>query len=167
MIKNFLKITIRSLRRNKTFSAINIIGLAVGMAAAMLILLWVQNEVSFDRFYTKTDRIVLAYSRDMSNGRIDVWNNTPALMAPALKKDYPEVEDAARFEQVNFLVTAGEKHINSQGAFGDSTFLSILDFPLIQGNAKSSLTTEHDIVLTESLAKRLFGNDNAMGKTVR
>ena len=167
MIKNFLKITIRSLRRNKTFSSINIIGLAVGMASAMLILLWIQNEISFDRFYTKTDRIVLAYSRDMNNGRIDVWNNTPALMAPALKKDYPEVEDAARFEQVNFLVTAGEKHINSQGAFADSTFLSVLDFTLLQGNAKNSLRNEHDIVLTASLANRLFGNHDPMGKTVR
>ena len=167
MIKNFLKITIRSLRRNKTFSSINIIGLAVGMAAAMLILLWIQNEISFDRFYTKTDRIVLAYSRDMNNGSVDVWNNTPALMAPGLKKAYPEVEDAARFEPVNFLVTAGEKHINSQGSFADSTFLSILDFPLLQGNAKSSLMNRHDIVLTQSLAKRLFGSENAMGKTVR
>jgi putative ABC transport system permease protein len=167
MIKNFLKITIRSIRRNKTFSSINIIGLAVGMASAMLILLWIQNEVSFDRFYTKTDRIVLAYSRDMNNGTIGVWNNTPGLMAPELKKDYPEVEDAARFEQVNFLLTAGENHINSQGSFADSTFLSMLDFPVLHGSAKTSLMNPHDIVLTASLATRLFGNDNVIGKTVR
>src|ERR1700735_1354026 len=102
MIKNFLKITIRSLRRNKTFSSINIIGLAVGMAAAMLILLWIQNEISFDRFYTKTDRIALAYSRDMNNGTIGVWNNTPGLMAPELKKDYPELRAQRGLSRVIF-----------------------------------------------------------------
>jgi len=167
MFRNFVKITIRNLARNKTFSAINIIGLAVGMAAAMLILLWVQNEISFDRFYTATNRVVLAYSREMNNGHIDVWNNTPALMAPALKKDYPEVEDATRFRTVYFLLTNGDKHLNLEGAFADSSFLSVLDFPLLKGNAKNSLNGDHNIVITQSLAKELFGNEDAMGKIVR
>ena len=85
MIKNFLKIAFRNLWRNKGFSAINIAGLAIGMAAAMLIFLWVQNEVSYDRFYKNTDRTYVLYSRDMNNGQLDVWNRVPALMAPTLK----------------------------------------------------------------------------------
>src|ERR1700733_7607111 len=135
MIKNFIKIAIRNLWRNKSFSAINISGLAIGMAAAMLIFLWVQNEISYDRFYKKTDRIYLTYSRDKDNGKLDLWNRTAALMAPALKQNYPEVEDAVRFSNVNFLVTFDEKHLNEQGAFADSGFLAVLNFPLLKGNA--------------------------------
>src|ERR1700733_15079634 len=100
MIRNYLKVAIRNLWRNKSFSAINISGLAIGMAAAMLILLWVQNEISYDRFYKKTDRIAVLYSRDKDNGQLDVWNRTPALMAAELKTNYPEVEDVARFIDV-------------------------------------------------------------------
>lgn len=167
MLKNFLKIAFRGLWRNKSFSVINISGLAIGMAAAMLILLWVQNELSYDRFYTRTDRIALLYSRDMNNGRVDVWSNTSGLMAQELKKSYPEVEDAARFRTVYFLTTAGDRHFNTEGAFADSTFLSVLDFQLIEGSAKNALNDGHDIVLTKSLAARLFGNTDAMGKVVR
>lgn len=167
MIRNFLKVAIRSLWRNKTFSVINIAGLAIGMAAAMLILLWVQNELSYDRFYKKADNIALLYSRDMNNGRTDVWSNTTALIAPDLKKDYPEVEDAVRFRTVYFLTSVGDRHFNTEGAFADSTFLSILNFPLLEGNAKTALNDNHDIVITKSMAVRLFGNGEAMGKVVR
>ncbi len=167
MIKNFFKVAIRNLLRNKSFSIINIAGLSIGMAAAMLILLWVQNEMSYDRFYDKTDRIGLLHSRDMNNGELAVWNRTAALMAPALKKDYPEVEDAVRFSNVNFLTTVGEKHLNVQGAFADSSFLSVLSFPLLEGNARTALNDNHSIVITQQLAIKLFGNTEAMGKIVR
>jgi len=167
MIRNFLKIAFRSLWRNKSFSIINISGLAIGMAAAILILLWVQNELSYDRFYTSTDRIAQLFSRDINNGQLNVWGNTSGLMAQELKKSYPEVEDAARFRTVYFLTTVGDNHFNSEGAFADSTFLSVLDFPLLEGNAKSALSDNHNIVITQSLAIRLFGKADAMGKTVR
>ena len=87
MIKNFLKVAIRNLWRNKTFSIINIAGLAIGMAAAILILLWVQNELSYDRFYNNVDRIALMYSRDINNGQLSVRNSTPAQMAPVIKRN--------------------------------------------------------------------------------
>jgi ABC-type antimicrobial peptide transport system permease subunit len=167
MLENYLKTAIRSLLRNKVFSAINIAGLAIGMAAAMLILLWVQNEMSFDRFHKKTDRICLMYSRDKNNGELDVWPRTSTLMAPALKQDYTEVEDAVRFRIVYFLMTAGEKHLNMQGAFADPGFLSVFSYPLLKGNPKNTLTDNHSIVLTGNLAKKLFGNEDPMGKIVR
>src|SRR3954454_16468676 len=98
MLKNFFKTAIRSLWRNKGFAAINILGLSIGMAAAILILLWIQSEVSTDRFYTNKDRIYLMYNRDKDGaGQGYAWPNTPKVLAPTLKKDYPEVEDAVRF----------------------------------------------------------------------
>ena len=87
MITNFFKTTIRNLWRNKGFSIINIAGLSIGMAAALIILLWIQNEVSTDRFYKKTDRIYQMYNRDkMASGEIVAWPNTPKILATTLKK---------------------------------------------------------------------------------
>ncbi|MGH2564694.1 MAG: ABC transporter permease, partial [Ginsengibacter sp.] len=123
MFKNYFKTAIRSLRRNKAFAFINIAGLAVGMAAAMLILLWVQNELSTDRFYQKEKRIYVMYNRDKDGqGNTWAWDNTPKILATTLKADYPEVEDAVRYNNVTFLLTQGEKHLNVAGAFADSGF---------------------------------------------
>jgi ABC-type antimicrobial peptide transport system permease subunit len=167
MLRNFFKIAVRNLRRNKTFSTINILGLAIGMASALLIGLWINNELSVDRFYTHTDRIYHMYTRNRVNGTLDANGRTPSPLAAELKASYPEVEDASRHRTVYFLLTEGEKHFNLEGAFVDSGFLSILDFPLLQGNAGTALNSRHTIVLTEHLAKSLFGDQDPMGKTVR
>jgi putative ABC transport system permease protein len=157
MIKNFLKVAFRNLLRNKTFSIINITGLAIGMACVMLILLWVQNEISYDRFYGKIDRVYKIYSRDKVNGKLHATDKMPTALSSALKHNYPEVEDAVRIRNVTFLATAGEKHLNVRGAFADSGFLSMFSFPLLQGNAKKALNGNHSIVLTQELAQKLFG----------
>jgi putative ABC transport system permease protein len=167
MLRNFFKVTLRNLWRNKSFSTINILGLAIGMASALLIGLWIDNELSTDRFYTNKDRIYHMYSREMVNGNLDANGRTPSPLAAELKTSFPEVEDASRHRTVYFLVTEGEKHVNLEGAFVDSGFLSILDFPLHRGNAKTALNTPQSIVLTEQLARSLFGTEDAMGKTVR
>src|SRR5579863_7566398 len=101
MFRNYFKIAVRNLTRNKTFSFINICGLAVGMACALLIGLWVQNELRIDRTYPKTDRIYLLYNRDRIDGTIWVWDQTPKSTAPVLKKDYPAVEDAVRYMPIH------------------------------------------------------------------
>src|SRR4051812_46626363 len=116
MLKNFFKVAWRNLLRNKSFSIINISGLAIGMASAILILLWVQNEMSYDRFYSKTDRIYKLYNRDKVNGELQAIDQSPTALASALKQDYPEVEDVVRYRKVHFLATVGEKHLNVQGA---------------------------------------------------
>jgi ABC-type antimicrobial peptide transport system permease subunit len=167
MLHNFFRIAVRNLWRNKSFSTINILGLAIGMASALLIGLWIDNELSVDRFYTHTDRIYHMYSRQMVNGKPDVWGRTPSPLAAELKTSFPEVEDASRHRTVYFLTTVGEKHFNLEGAFVDSSFLSILDFPLLQGTARTALNSRHGIVLTEHLARSLFGAEDPMGKTVR
>jgi putative ABC transport system permease protein len=167
MLRNFFLVTLRNLWRNKSFSAINILGLAIGMGAALLIGLWVQNELSYDRFYDKADRIYQLYSREDMNGNLDVWPRVSTQQAPELKKNYAEVEDASKFRSVFFLMTQGEKKLNLEGAFVDSSFLSIFNFPLLDGDAKTALSGEQGIVLTEHLAKNLFGNEDPIGKFVR
>jgi len=167
MLKNIFLVTIRNLWRNKAFSFINITGLAIGMASALLIGLWVQHESSFDRWHAKADRIYELYSRQDYNGRPDVWPRVSSLMAAELKKEYAEVEEAARVRTVFFLMSNGDKRFNLQGAFADSTFLSIFSFPLLKGNVRTALNSDQGIVLTEHVAKSLFGDSDPIGQTVR
>ena len=168
MIKNFFKIALRNLFRNKGFSAINILGLAIGMASAILILLWIQNELGYDKFHEKTDRIYTANNRDKFNGELWAWNTTPKILGPTIKLEYPaDVEDVVRINSSGFLFTVGDKHLNAQGYFTDPGFLTTFSFPLMQGNAKTALNKVDDIVITQKLANKLFGTDNALGKVVK
>jgi len=168
MFKNFFKIAYRNILRNKGFSFINISGLAIGMASAVLILLWIQNEMSHDKFHEKSDRLYTANNRDKFNGQLWAWSTTPAVLGPALKLSYAaDVEDVVRVNFANFLFTVGDKHLNVQGNFVDSGFLNVFSFPLLEGNPKHALTGNYNIVVTEKLAKKLFGNEPAMGKVVR
>ena len=167
MIKNFFKIAWRNLLRNKAFSFINISGLAVGMAAAILILLWIQNEISHDRFHKKIDRIYTMNNRDKFNGAMWAWNSTPKILAPTLKQDYPDVEEAVRTTRCSFLMSIGDKHLNEGGCFTDPSFLKVFSFPLTEGNVTTALGQVNNIVLTQKLAKKLFGHEDAVGKIIR
>ncbi|MDF2189119.1 ABC transporter permease [Paraflavitalea sp. CAU 1676] len=168
MIKNFFKIAWRNMLRSKGFSTINILGLVVGMASAILILLWIQNEVSYDQFHEKKDRIYEAWNRAEFSGELNCWNTTPKVLARTLEKDLPEVEMAARVDWgTNFLFTVGEKKLTVRGTMVDSNFLQIFSFPLLQGNPKVVLQNMRSIVLTESLAKKLFGKEDPMNKIIK
>ncbi|MCQ6956888.1 ABC transporter permease [Mucilaginibacter aquariorum] len=167
MFKNYLKITWRNLLKNKSFTSINIAGLAVGMASAALILFWVQNEVSYDQFHQNKDRLYQMYNRSVFDGKLWCWGTTPKPMMKALKQDYPQVEQAARVKSANFLFTLGDKHLNIDGYFTDPDFLTMFSFPLVKGNPKVALSSMKNIVITEKTAKKLFGNEDAMGKTVK
>ena len=169
MIKNYLKIAARNLLRNKGFSILNISGLAIGMASAVLILLWIQNEMSHDSFFEKTDRIYVANNRDKFNGELQVWNNTPKILGPTIKANYPEVEDAVRINDygANFLLTVGDKHLNLHGEFVDSGFLKMFSFPILRGNAATALTNPSGMVVTQKLAIKLFGTEDVVGKVIR
>jgi putative ABC transport system permease protein len=167
MFKNYLKITWRNLLKNKGFTSINIAGLAVGMASAALILLWVQNEVSYDQFHQNKDRLYRMYNRSVFDGKLWCWGTTPKPMMKTLKQDYPQVEQATRTTTTSFLFTLGDKHLNLPGYFTDPDFLTMFSFPLIKGNPKVALNSMKNIVITEKTAKKLFGNEDAMGKTVK
>ncbi len=142
-------------------------GLAIGMASASLILLWIQNEVSYDRFHAKENRLYMMCNRAKFDGVISVWGSTPKVLAPTLKKEFPEVDDAVRMANANFLFTVGDKHFNMAGNFTDSGFLNMFSFPLLKGNASRALNSNYQIVLTESCAKKLFGKEDPMGKVVQ
>ncbi|HLK26930.1 MAG TPA: ABC transporter permease [Puia sp.] len=168
MLKNFFKIAFRNLWRSKGFSAINIIGLAIGMASAIIILLWIQNEVSYDQFHEKKDRIYEAWNRAPFDGKLMSWNTTPKVLARTLEKDLPEVEQAVRVQWPrNFLFSIGDKRLTVQGREVDSNFLQVFSFPLIKGNPKTLLNDRYSIVLTEKLARSLFGKEDAMGKIIK
>src|SRR5579862_9833875 len=116
MLINFFKIASRNIVRGKWFSVINISGLSIGMASAMLILLWVQNELSYDRFYKNSDRLYQSWNKDKGNNGINCWNTTPKILSIGLKQDYPEIEKATRVNwDETLLFTYGEKKMNIKG----------------------------------------------------
>ncbi len=169
MLKTFFKVALRNLWRNKGFSGINIIGLAIGMASTIIILLWIQNEISYDQFHEKGNRIYEVWSRASFNGKMTTITNTPKVLARALEKDLPEVEQATRVNWASqYLLSYGDKRLTVVGNIVDSNFLQVFSFPLIKGNPGTSLKEIYSIVLTEKLAVRLFGNDeDAIGKIIK
>lgn len=168
MIKNYFKIALRNLLKNKSFSLINILGLSVGMASAILILLWIQNELSYDQFHEKKDRIYEAWNKDTFSGTLQCWNTTPMIFARTVERDFPEVEQATRVAwPSNYLFSVGEKRLTVQGNIVDSNFLNMFSFPLVKGDPNTVLKEMYNIVLTEKLAKKIFGSEEAMGKIIR
>lgn len=168
MLKNNFRIAFRNLLRNKAFSIINISGLAIGMASALLIFLWIQNEMSHDRFHKKIDRLYQVWSNDKINGSIRSLTYTPEIMAPSLKADYPEIEEVSRVRWTrNLLAVNDDKKLLSTGAVVDPGFLAMFSFPLLRGNEKNLFKDPHAIVITQKLAKKLFGDADPAGKIVR
>jgi putative ABC transport system permease protein len=168
VVKNFLKIAFRNIWRSKGFSAINIIGLAIGMGSAIIILLWIQNEMSYDRFHEKGDRLYEAWNRSVFDGKLQCWSTTPKIMAPTLKQNYPEVEMATRVNWVQtILFSIDDRRLNIRGTMVDPDFLSMFSFPLVKGNVRTALRNTSSLVITQKLAKKLFGNADPVGKTVK
>jgi putative ABC transport system permease protein len=162
-----IKTTYRNLLRSKSFSLINISGLAVGMASAILLLIWIHNELTYDQFHTNRDRIYQVYNRAAIDGRFQCWGSTPQPLGPVLESDYPEVEAAARTNWVgSLLFNSGDNHLRAQGYLTDPSLLSIFSLPLLEGNAATALVKTHSIVLTPKLAKKLFGDTDPLGKTI-
>jgi putative ABC transport system permease protein len=169
MIKNYLKIAFRCIKRRKIYSFINIAGLAVGMAAAVLILLWVRDERSYDRFHANADRIY----RMVQVFHYDDYHveqaNTPAILAPTMLEECPEVELATRFRgyQDDYLVIADGKKFNESGlGIADEMFFRLFSFPLIEGNQNTVLSEPHMVAISERAAEKYFGSSTAVGRTL-
>ncbi len=168
MLSNYAKIAWRNVARNKTFSFINITGLALGIATAILIFLWIQNEFSYEQFHNKKDRIYQVMTRLNIDDRVRCWSSTPMLMAPAMQSSFPEVEAFARANWVGaFTFSSGNKHLQTQGYVTDSGFLRIFDFPLVAGDPNTALSNPRGVVITEKLSRKLFNEANAMGREIR
>jgi predicted permease len=166
MLKNYLKIAFRNLLRNKAFSAINILGLSVGMASAVLILFWMYNEVSYDRFHKNRDYLYEAWNRGKFDGKLQCWNSTPQVLGPALKAEYPEVTHISRNYSRWFVARVGDKKISSEAIITDADFLSMFDFPLLQGNARTALNSVGSMVVTQKMAIKMFGTEDVLGKVI-
>src|SRR6201996_6967932 len=168
MFKNYLKVAFRNLWKNKGYSSINIVVLAIGIASAVLILLWMQNEISYDDFHQKKDRIYEVWNRATFSGALHCWNTTPKVLAAAMQRDFPEVEHACRSDwSRDRLFSVGDKRLMFRGSAVDSIFLQIFSFPMVEGDMRTALDDGYSIVLTQRLAKSLFGDQDAMGKIVR
>ncbi|MBN8823309.1 MULTISPECIES: ABC transporter permease [unclassified Spirosoma] len=168
MLLNYIKIAWRNLVRNKAFSAINIVGLALGLATCLLISLYLFNELSYDRYNEKADRIVRVVFQAITNGgQINEANVMPPV-APTLKADYPEVEEATRIRAAGApSITVGDKTFrDDQIAFVDSNFFQVFTLPLLQGDAKTALIQPNTAVITQAMARQLFGTENPIGKSI-
>ena len=157
MLKNYLKVAFRNLLRNKGFSIINISGFAIGMASAVLILLWIQDELSYDRFHHNEDRLFQVWSSDELDGGIRSLVFTPQMLAPALKKDYPEVEDAARIGwSFPSLFSYKDKKLKITGTWADPSFLTMFNFPVLKGDAKTALHDPYSVVIYSENGKEII-----------
>lgn len=165
MLYNYFKVAFRNLVKNKAFSAINILGLAVGLASAILVFLWIANEVSYDRFHEKKDRIYEAWNKSTFNGKISCWNTTPKILASALQSDIPEIESTVRVNWSDpYLTKYKDKTLMMDGIIVDSTFLDVFSFPVIKGDPANALMNPNGIVLTRTTAEKLFGDSNPIGE---
>jgi len=170
MIKNYFKTAIRNMMRNKTFSFINVLGLGLGIVCSLFIYLWVQDERSYDNFHGNSDRLyqVIVSDKDKSGAATFSYDNTPGLLADALKKQIPEVDKSATVIWENeFLFTFGEKIGKERGRYAGPDFFEMFSFPLQQGDPKTALLSPDNIVISKKLAEKYFGQENAMGKIVR
>jgi putative ABC transport system permease protein len=168
MFKNYIKIAWRNLIRNKGLSFINICGLSVGMAFALLIGMWVKYEISFDKFHKNIDRIAFVYKHTLFNNEKGTQSGIMLPLYDELINNYPEVKRATRMDWGGgHSLMVGDKKFVKRSHFVDPDFLQMFTFPIINGDAKTALKDINSIVLTESLAKTLFGTNEAIGKLIR
>ncbi|MBD2753490.1 ABC transporter permease [Spirosoma sp. BT704] len=167
MLRNYFRTAWRSLVKNRFYSLINMTGLTAGLAVGILILLWVQDEFSFDRFHRQSANIYRLENWAGTGSSRQIWTSTVAPIAVMGKKELPEIKDAVRiaYNGMYTLFKYKGKAINEENTlFADPTLFSVFDFPLIQGNPANPFPDNHSIVLTETTAKRYFGNENPIGK---
>ena len=168
MFKNHLKIAVRNIKRQKVYAFINITGLAIGMACCFLILLWVQDELSYDRYHEKSDRIYRVYGSGLINTNEINQAYSPAPMAQTLLAEFPEVSQAGRIfnpDEVN--IQYGEKKFTeNKFLFADASIMEIFSFGLLQGDPTSALAQPNSVVITRDMAFKYFGSDDPMGKTI-
>jgi len=168
MIKNYLKVAWRNIWKNKVFSAINIIGLSIGMAACIVIMLFVLYEKSFDNFHTKNIyrlNEVQKFPGMVASQKVGL---SMFPMGPTLRAEFPEIKNFTRIHwDDKFQLTNGEKRFFMPRVFFvDTTFYQIFDFQLLKGDKTTALLKRHSIVLTQETAKKLFGDQDPMGKTI-
>ena len=166
MFKNYFKTAFRNLRRNKIYSFINIAGLSIGLACAMLIMLYVKDEVSFDKFHKNVNNIYRVVSKNKHNGTEYKDGNTGFLQGPRFKQNVSGIDRFVRVQSGSEDIKIGNEIQAQDLLYVDSSFFSVFTFPLLSGNSKTCLIEPHSIVLSEDAAKKYFGTADAVGKLI-
>ena len=168
MLTNYLKTAFRNLKKNKIYNFLNIFGLAIGIACAALIFLWVEDEMTFNHNFEKKDHLYRIMENQPGNGRINTSSFTPAPMAAAVKTEIPGIKNAGR---MSWLIAQSfklnDETINQRGVFADPDILEMLDLPFIHGTKANALEQPLSIVISESMSKSFFGDGNPVGKSLR
>jgi putative ABC transport system permease protein len=165
MIKNYLKVALRNIKRSKIYSFVNISGLAVGMACCFLIFLYVQHEFSYDRFHEKSDQIYRVTTEWQVEGQSRIHQTTAAPVAPALMNDFPEVQNTVRIRRTGAIIYhGGESFVERRVYLVDPSFFDIFNFPLLRGNPETAFQSPYSMVLTEKSAEKYFGREDPIGK---
>jgi putative ABC transport system permease protein len=169
MIKNYIKIAIRNIWRNKGFSAINIAGLALGLSCSLLILFWVRDERGIDGFHKHGKDLYYIYERNTLGNRVESWYWTQGPLAEELKKDFPEIEAATAMSWPRMnTFSVGDKKLKQDGFSAGQDFFSMFSYPLLEGRASDALNTPNSICISRKMAVDFFGSPaSALGKTIR
>lgn len=171
MLKHNLLTIFRSFQKSKSTFVINLIGLSSSLAVALLIYLWVSDELMFDKFYPDHDRIFQVMEHKLDNGTVNTSGNTPDFLAETLGRELPEVEFAAVATPAHFFpaftISDGNHHVKATGKFADKDFLMIFNHPLVQGSPRDALEDKNSILISESLARNIFGKvPSCIGKSL-
>ena len=167
MFRNYLKTALRNIKRHKGYSLINIVGLAVGMACCILILLWVQDELSFDRFHENADGIYRVLQDINFADHSTTWAITQGPLGPSLKEDFPEIINATRITGRGLRLTYNDKSYDEGVSMADGSIFEMFTFPLVKGDPATALSDPFSIVLTEEMAAKYFGDEDPIGKTIK
>ncbi|MBK7649623.1 MAG: ABC transporter permease [Flammeovirgaceae bacterium] len=168
MFKNYLIITVRNLFKNGFYSFINIAGLAIGITCSILILLWVADETSFDKFHPKADRLYQVWVNAAFNGKINSWTSVPLPTYEAMKTADSNIKRAVVTDWGgDHLVTVGENRLMKKGYWASEEFLQMFEFPLVSGDASQVMADPRSIVISQSMAKALFADEDPINKIIR
>jgi putative ABC transport system permease protein len=169
MLNDLMKYSLRSFKRQRAYLIINVLGLAIGIACSLLIALYVINEASYDRFNVKKDRIFRVILNGKIGGQEITGSYTPAVMGPTLPKEFPEVEDFLRMDGVGPTVVEYEQQVFTDNDIiqADSSFFNFFTIPVIKGDPNNLLNSPHKVVLSETTAKKIFGNENPIDRQIK
>jgi len=166
MIKNYTKITFRNLKKNKFYSFINITGLAIGIASCLIIFLWVQNELSYDRFHENAGKLYRIFQESPQGDRIFRFMSTPSGLGPLLKEQYPEIVHTARHTPTRWDIGREEIYFRESVALVDDSFLKMFSFPLLEGTPQAALEDPYSIVISEEMREKYFSGEDPLGQTL-
>jgi len=168
MLKNYLKTAFRNLWKNKTYSFLNVFGLAVGIASAALIFLWVEDELTYNHNFVKRDHLYHVMQNEKTDAGVSTNGSTPGPLAAALKQDIPGIVNSGRLSwAMDELAVVGDKTIKENGIYADPSVLSMYTLPFIYGDPSSALNNPNDVAISESMSKKFFGNSNPVGKVIK